>query len=278
MRLPAPFGRTAMIVLGLAISIGGTSLFAPPRVAHHPIIALNANQSGNWSGYNLGSEAQGGTLFYSIFAQWHVPTASPRSRTDAEYSSTWIGIGGGCIDANCDATDATLIQTGTEQDVIDGVAHYSAWWETIPETSTTISNFSVAPGDLMSASIMISPNVSAGGSVNVGSSWTIRLLDLSRKETFQKTVTYTSSELTAEWITETPVVVNGTGTGVATLPNLSGDTFDNAFVNNHRVSFTPAERMQLVNGNVLATPSNPDSDRDGYRDCTYTTSCSPPSS
>jgi len=26
----------------------------------------------------------------------------------------------------------TLIQTGTEQDVINGVAHYSAWWETIP--------------------------------------------------------------------------------------------------------------------------------------------------
>jgi len=75
------------------------------------------------------------------------------------------------------------------------------------------------------------------------------------------------------------VVISGTGTGVASLPNLSGGVFDNAFVNNTRVSLTPSEQMQLVaNGRVLATPSNPDSDRDGFRDCSYATSCAAPAS
>ena len=38
----------------------------------------------------------------------------------------------------------------------------------------------------------------------------------------------------------------------------------------------PSEEIQLVNGSgtVLATPSAPDSDADGFDDCTYATSCS----
>jgi hypothetical protein len=45
-----------------------------------------------------------------------VPTASSHTRGQDEFSSDWIGIGGGCVDANCMVGDNTLIQTGTEQD------------------------------------------------------------------------------------------------------------------------------------------------------------------
>ena len=46
-----------------------------------------------------------------------MPTATQHTAGQAEASSDWIGIGGGCVDAGCTVTDSTLIQTGTEQDV-----------------------------------------------------------------------------------------------------------------------------------------------------------------
>src|ERR671938_492369 len=67
----------------------------------------------------------------------------------AESSSTWIGIGGGCMDANCLVSDSTLIQTGTEQDVdARGRGSYSAWWEVIPAPGIDI-RMTFAPADRM---------------------------------------------------------------------------------------------------------------------------------
>src|SRR5690242_18276111 len=103
---------------------------------HRPIFALNANQSNNWSVYNQGTLEQGTKLFTSMAGDWTVPTASQHKAGEAEFSSSWIGIGGGCVDAGCTVTDNTLIQLGTEQDVdTSGTAAYSAWWEIIPAPS-----------------------------------------------------------------------------------------------------------------------------------------------
>src|SRR6184192_2986206 len=88
-----------------------------PLLFHRPIVSLGSNQSSNWSGYNQGTLEQGGTLFTSVAGAWVVPTATQHTNGQAEYSSSWIGIGGGCVNANCSATDGTLIQAGTEQDV-----------------------------------------------------------------------------------------------------------------------------------------------------------------
>src|SRR2546423_759449 len=108
--------------------------------SHRPLLSLGANQSTNWSGYNQGTLEQGGKVFSQISGDWTVPTAS-RHKAEAEFSSTWVGIGGGCIDAGCTVGDNTLIQTGTEQDVAsNGKASYSAWWEIIPAPSITISS------------------------------------------------------------------------------------------------------------------------------------------
>lgn len=237
---------------------------------HHPVMAINANQSGNWSGYDVGTLAYNNTLFTSISGQWRVPKVTARRANETEYSSSWIGIGGGCINADCSVSDpGSLIQVGTEQDVANGRGLYSAWWEIIPEPSTPIANFHVWPGDLMAASIaQASPGL-----------WTITLKDLTRRETFSVTTPYTSSELSAEWITETPVVINGAGTGVAALPNLYGNTFDHAAVNGRAIRLSPAYELQLsANGAILATPSGPDSDRDGFAICSYTTRCAAPAS
>src|SRR5207245_5558301 len=83
---------------------------------HRPVVAVGTNQSNNWSGYNQGTIEKGNTFFHQVSGDWFVPTATAHNRGEAEYSATWVGIGGGCVNANCLVTDNTLIQAGTEQD------------------------------------------------------------------------------------------------------------------------------------------------------------------
>jgi hypothetical protein len=79
--------------------------------------SVNASESSNWFGYNQGALEPGESFFHVITGDWTVPHASQHSKHEAESSSDWIGIGGGCENTSCSATDQTLIQTGTEQDV-----------------------------------------------------------------------------------------------------------------------------------------------------------------
>jgi len=232
--------------------------------------AFNANQSGNWFGYGEGSLERGGKLFTSISATWKVPTARQHQRGAAADSATWLGIGGGCVDAGCLITDSTLIQTGTEQDVAaSGKAHYSAWWEIVPLPAMTISQMSVRAGDKMRASIVQTlPEV-----------WRITLSDLSRHQSFSTTVPYTSSYATAEWIEETPITIGSGGAGLASLPRLSETPFDNATVDGKPAALKPSEKIDLTNGSrVVGVPSSPDRTADGFGACAWTTRCPVPHS
>jgi hypothetical protein len=201
---------------------------------------LQVRASSNWFGYNQGSLELGGTLFNSITGDWTVPTATTHTRGQAESSSDWIGIGGGCVDAACTVGDNTLIQTGTEQDVdASGAASYSAWWEVIPGPSLGIS-MTVAPGDHMHASLA---ELVADSNI-----WTITPQDVTRGETFTQLVPYPSSHLTAEWIEETPLLL-GTNAGFAALPNLTNPAFTSATVNGrlgrpHGVRGDAADRLE----------------------------------
>jgi Peptidase A4 family len=235
----------------------------------HPF-ALNTNQSNNWSGYNQGTLEQGTKLFSSISGDWTVPTATQHTAGQAENSSDWIGIGGGCVDSGCTISDNTLIQTGTEQDVSStGAASYSAWWEIIPGPSLTITNMTISPGDKMSASLTsLAPGL-----------WTINIKDTTTGQSYTTTVPYTSTEDTAEWIQETPLIL-GTNAGFAAQPNLTSPDFDLASTNGAPANLQPSEEMDLVDssGNVIGAPSAPDSDNDEFNVCTWTSTCGAPSS
>ena len=281
--------RGAVRALGLvaaagALAVAGTAApgaqAAPAqRVAFHPLIsvagghsALNAtNTSNNWSGYNQGTLEKGNTRFNSISARWVVPTATQHTKGQAEYSSTWIGIGGGCVDSGCTVTDSTLIQAGTEQDVSStGAASYSVWWEAVPAPSLTVTSVKVRPGDTVSASLtQTAPEV-----------WSIVFKDLTDGQGFTQTVPYASTFLTAEWIEETPLILGTSGSGLAALPNLSKTRFDLATVNGAPAHFSSSERIDLVDSNnhVIVAPSGPDPDYDGFADCAWATSCSAPTS
>jgi hypothetical protein len=69
----------------------------------------------------------------------------------------------------------------------------------LPAPSLTISNITVSPGDKMQASIQL---------VNATSNqwWSINVTDTTADQSFQSTVNYTSSQLSAEWIVERPSV------------------------------------------------------------------------
>jgi hypothetical protein len=240
---------------------------------HRPVVSVGANHSSNWSGYNQGTLEKGGTRFSSIDGTWTVPTATQHKRAEAEYSATWVGIGGGCIDASCMMTDSTLIQAGTSQDVDkSGAASYSAWWEIIPEPSTPIANFRVSAGNLMHVNITeTTPGI-----------WSITVQNKTTGKTFKQTTPYSSTHATAEWIEETPVVIDNSGNvTIGPLPKLSTVRFDLSLTNGKPAHLVPSEEMQLVgsNGAPLATPSAPDPDADGFNVCTFTGSCgAPPSS
>jgi Peptidase A4 family len=252
--------------------LGGLVLSAPVAtpvvpISHAPIVALDASQSANWSGYNQGSIEQGGKLFSEVRGTWVVPAASQHTAGEQEYSSTWIGIGGGCVDAGCTITDGTLIQEGTEQDVApDGTPSYDAWWELIPAPEVVISGFDIHPGDLITADIKeVKPDL-----------WWFFMLDRTTGQRFSKFTPYTSTHATAEWITETPLII-GTGGGLAAMPNLTTVHMQLAKTNFAPANLSDSEAIQLVQSSqVVATPSNVDPDADGFNDCTWATSCPRP--
>ena len=236
------------------------------RLAPH--LRSNTNSSSNWFGYNQGTLEQGTKLFNSITGDWTVPTATQHTAGQAEDSSDWIGIGGGCIDAGCTATDSTLIQTGTEQDVDStGAASYSAWWELVPAPSLTISNMTVEPGDHMHASI--------SEVVPESDVWTITIEDVTRGESFTQTAPYPSTHATAEWIEETPLEI-GTDAGFASLPNLTNPAFTLATTNGAPAGLKASEELDLTDssGNVIGAPSAPNSTADGFDDCAWAAECS----
>jgi Peptidase A4 family len=262
----------APLLIALAVFAATAAGASAKLTSHGQLLKLgplhtNTNTSTNWFGYNQGSLEQNGKLFNSITGDWTVPTATQHTSGQAESSSDWIGIGGGCIDSGCTVGDETLIQTGTEQDVDStGKASYSAWWELVPAPSISISNMTVAPGDHMHASV----------AEVVGDSdlWTITLQDVTRNESFTQTVPYPSTHATAEWIEETPLEI-GTNAGFASLPNLSDPTFTNATVNGAAANLQASEALDLTdsNGNVIGSVSGPNAAHNGFDACTWATSC-----
>ena len=265
-------GLTLSVLAMAGVSIG-TTVSSAPALSHRLVIPFGANKSTNWSGYNQGSQALGGVLFHQVAGDWTVPTPSQHRAGEAEYSSDWIGIGGGCVNAACTVGDNTLIQTGTEQDIAsNGKRTYTAWYELIPAPETVIPALIVHPGDRMHAEVF---EQVAGSNV-----WTIILTDGTTGQTFKTTKPYSSSHLTVEWIQERPTLIGSGGSTLAPLPALTNPKFDRGRVNRAAAGLKLAQQIQMTNssGVVIGRPSAPDSDTDGFNACTYTASCAAPTS
>jgi hypothetical protein len=264
-------GAWALLTPAATAGASGASFVKTDR--YHSVIAVTKygtkladSQSSNWSGYNEGI-LDTKTPFSSISGTWVVPKATQHTARQAESSATWIGIGGGCLNSACDATDTTLIQAGTEQDVsAAGVASYYSWWEIIPGPETA-SSIKVRPGDTISCSI----------SSTTPGLWTITLKDATDGQHFTVSTPYPSDESTAEWIEETPTVISTSGAGLAALPNLTTVHFTKASVNGKSANLKPAQGIQLVDssGKVIMDPSLPYLGT-AFNDCAWATTCPKP--
>jgi hypothetical protein len=258
-----------LVVLALLFTASASSPAASAKMAR-PIVVVGANQSFNWAGYVQGRLAKGHD-FHSVAAEWIVPKVKQRNRGVAEHSSSWIGIGGGCLNSDCTLTDATLIQAGIEHDVdTAGNAHYYAWWETIPAPLIR-TELPVHEGDKV--------RVEIAESAATPQIWTILILNLTTGGSFTITLPYTSTYGTAEWVIETPIVISDDGgITVGPMPDLGVVRFDNATANGLPAGLLPSEQMQLVDFDfsLIAKPSLPDRDADGFNDCTYRGGCPAP--
>src|SRR5215472_2026642 len=247
--------------VSLLAAVAAVVLTSPPAsgaltVASHPRIgakipsgsSTNAGwASSNWSGY-----AVTGGPYTSITGSWTVTKVTGSSR-GATYSSTWIGIDG--------FNDSNLIQTGTEADYYNGSAHYNAWWEILPAAETPIATISVQPGDVLSANIF---KITSG--TNAGK-WSITISDARGGQSFTTIQAYSGQLTSAEWIQEAPSV----GGRIATLAQYGSPlTVDPGTVNGGNPGLVAADggvmvqRHGFFGSTQVSTPSNPDSDSDGF--------------
>jgi len=278
MRTRAGLAAASLVALGLAAGgsagAAGAVSGAGGGVVHVVRgigVGVATNQSNNWSGYNIGAgypQVTTGTLFTSISGEWTVPTATQHTAGQAEDSASWVGIGGGCITDDCSATDNTLIQAGTEQDVsASGAASYDAWYELIPETETEVS-LPVTAGDTIAVTI---------AETSIPGDWSIVIDNVTTGQKYSTTTPYSSSEDTVEWIEETPLEIGTGGTGLAAMPNLTTVQFTDASYNGVNPKFQAVDEMQLDDNNVIeATPSAPGSALNDFNDCAWATSCAAP--
>lgn len=258
--------RALILLVAVSIALLAPHAEAAPARSTGINVRLGASESGNWGGYNQGILEQGKAGgFHQVSANWVVTKATQHVGGRAEHSSTWVGIGGGCLNPACLVGDNTLIQAGTNQDVdASGHATYGAWWEIIPGPQVTITNMTVRPGDVM--------HVDIHELVSNSNVWIIKVRNTTTGQLFTTTVPYSSTHATAEWIVETPIVIGTGGTGFAAMPNLATTQFSSVMVNHAPAVLKLKEQINLVsNGQRLATPSAPSGN--SFRVCTYSSSC-----
>ncbi len=162
-----------------------------------------------WAGYIVASSFNHQQEVTFVSGSWTVPEINASAGNG--YSSAWVGIGG--------QQDKTLIQVGTEHNVVNGAVSYGVWYEMLPAYSVRIGNFTLTPGDLVTASITL---------VNSDSNeWNIQLTDITTGQIFNQNFSYNSTHSSAEWIVERSTV-NGQ---LTSLPDFGTITFDSCTTN-----------------------------------------------
>lgn len=252
-------------------SNGESVAFTSANVDLYAVWAANlATFSGrttpNWAGYVLPS-ATNSAVFTYVSGEWTVPTLNCAD-TPNNKSASWVGTGG--FGWATGETSGALLQTGTEDDCINGVQADSGWFEiypSTPNTQETFRGFQVSPGDTMLAEVALSTsdqwitvieNLSTGleGVFAVGNSWDVQRIgtnDLVGGIQGNATGTSYVGGDSAEWITE--------DTGVAyssqnyPFANFGTVVFSNLKTDLSSWTLPNSDAVEIVqSGNVLAIP------------------------
>ncbi len=281
------FSRSTSVVIAAFVVL---SLLSPQgaaaagRGSYQPLIPVSrpetacpvARCSKNWAGYDV----TGSPPYTSIGGTWTLPASGYQAPPPFGFGevATWVGIGGL-------GSDHSLIQIGTTLAVKPGgkLVGY-AWYELLPMPLTLIPAITVKPGDSFTAGV-----IATGPSPTTcptAPCWTLRITNATLGQTFSSPpLPYQSSEASAEWIVEAPLL-RLQGKKPVLLPLLEFPHpiyFDLNEVNEQSPAFTTREQVALFDPRgQTANPSAPDGNGDGFSVCwgsgTALSSCSPPSS
>jgi hypothetical protein len=179
------------------------STSVPAIVKPSAQVAPISNTDVNWSGYAISTAAN--SVSY-VAGSWVVPVVNSQS---SGYSATWIGIDG--------YSSNTVEQIGTEQDVVGGRTAYSAWFEMYPSDAVTIPNFTVKPGDSISASVRYDPT---------HQNFVLTINDATESESYTTMQSVAgAARSSAEWVVEAPA----DDRGILPLAGFGSVTFTNAY-------------------------------------------------
>jgi hypothetical protein len=227
-------GGTWLIDASRRVPGPGASGTPVPTPMPAPAMSVGHSTSNNWSGYM----ALVGP-FTAVSGTWAVP--QPVNSGAGGVGATWVGIGG--VSSN------DLIQAGTSDTVVKGQDRFESWIEVLPQASQQVP-LAVAPGDSVTVSI---DEQGAGTGM-----WQMTMTNNTSGQSYQTTVSYTSSHSSAEWIQEAP-----TGsTGVLPLDNFGSVSFtaSTTTANDEPRDLTQANArpVTMVNSNneALAVPSS----------------------
>jgi hypothetical protein len=192
-----------------SLPVGVALVLLLAGLAAMPAAAAGAQQpavSSNWAGYAIAASdlsvvpdptATPSTpaAFTDVTGGWVEPKAHCQAASPSSGAAFWVGLGG------ADTSSTALEQVGTEVDCApDGSQRHSAWWEILPSPAVPI-RLRVAPGDRMSAAVLVR-----------GTLVTLQITNLTRHRRFTKNVTMAAPDLSsAEWIAESPAVCSTLG-------------------------------------------------------------------
>jgi hypothetical protein len=219
-------------------------------------------KSSNWSGYVLPSSS----ILTQASAQWTVPTLNCVD-TPNNNSTPWVGIGG--FEWPTGGSSGQLLQTGTEDDCVNGVQQDHGWWELYPVNyQQSFSNFLVSAGNSMQAFVFqesnggwetLLNNLTTGLSaiMVIGEGWGVAPTPASGPITFTyqgTTAGFTySGGYSAEWIVEDTGNASGRNFPFANYGNVP---FSNLTTSLSPWSLTASDGIEIVqNGVTLSSPT-----------------------
>jgi hypothetical protein len=182
------FGQVSAAPQNSALNSRQSQVFHGPNrpAGVSPKVKNGSEESYNWGGYGVN-----GSGFTNAAGSWVVPTANCAKSPNAAVA-IWVGIDG--------LTSGTVEQTGIGITCDETTPTYYAWYEFYPNPSIVISNITVTPNDVFTASVSY-----ASGE------FTATITDVTTGATYSTAPTAVSgaARSSAEWIVEAPEAATG---------------------------------------------------------------------
>jgi hypothetical protein len=194
--------------------------------------------SGQWAGATIDISSLGLTEPANhVFAEWKVPAlkTSPKP-SGSQFVGFWVGLGGDELEGG-----SQVLQAGIGAGITGKTITYWAWTEWVPGAYSTITNFDVQPGDVVS--VLVCAPQADHGFVSMLNHRTNFATSVGVSDPLGKTP-YDGSSV--EWIVEAPSTE---------MPNFGSVTFThlNAGTKNSQFSLSAAMARNAINPNDRKT-------------------------